>query len=124
VWKDSIVFKPQACPLARSASVQLIGCHLLDGEVRGPEDVCARVGGEGDVVEPPRACTVLNDHPVAVTTSGDATVRLWDLREHRELDRIDLPTSVRAIGVGAGNAIVAGFGWDLLVLEPTTGRRR
>jgi hypothetical protein len=54
------------------------------------------------VVEPPRACTVLNDRPVAVTTSGDATVRLWDLREHRELDRIDLPTSVRAIGVGTG----------------------
>ncbi len=25
VWKDSMVFRPHACPLARSASVQLTG---------------------------------------------------------------------------------------------------
>ena len=36
VWKDSMVFSPQACPLARSASVQVIGCQSGARTSRAP----------------------------------------------------------------------------------------
>ena len=36
VWKDSIVLSPHACPLARSASVQLTGCQSGARTSRAP----------------------------------------------------------------------------------------
>jgi S-adenosyl methyltransferase len=36
VWKDSMVFRPHACPLARSASVQLTGCQSGARTSRAP----------------------------------------------------------------------------------------
>ncbi|TQM43913.1 hypothetical protein [Pseudonocardia cypriaca] len=67
------------------------------------------------------ACTVVDGRPIAVTAGRDAAVRMWALREGRELERIDLPGEVHAIDVGVGNVIVAGFGSEVVVLEPTGG---
>jgi hypothetical protein len=69
------------------------------------------------------ACTVLNGRPAAITASRNDTLWFRDLEDRRELDRIDLPGPVRAIGVAAGNAIVVAFGWDVVVLEPILGER-
>jgi len=72
--------------------------------------------GHTDIVEAV-ACTVLDSKPIAVTAGRDGTVRIWDLSGRREIDRVELPGAGQAVAVGAGGVIVAGFGWDVLVLE-------
>ena len=64
------------------------------------------------------ACTALDDRPVAVTGGFDRTVRIWDLVGGRQIDRVDLPGDVAAVAVSAEGLIVAGFGWEIVVLEP------
>lgn len=66
------------------------------------------------------ACTQLDGRPVVVTGSSDDTVRIWDLETRRQVGRIDLPSGARAIDVTAAGEIVAGFGWDLVLLERTS----
>lgn len=57
---------------------------------------------------------------VAVTGGSDGTVRIWDLEARRQVDRIDLPSGVRALDVTAAGEIVAAFGWDIVLLKRTS----
>jgi hypothetical protein len=66
------------------------------------------------------ACTQLDGRPVAVTAGDDETVRVWDLQTRLEVDRLDLPSGARALDVTAAREIVAGFGWDIVLLERTS----
>jgi uncharacterized membrane protein len=38
--------------------------------------------------------------------------------EGQQVDRVDLPGRVQAVAVSAEGLIVAGFGWEIVVLEP------
>jgi hypothetical protein len=67
------------------------------------------------------ACTQLDGHPIAVTTGYDATVRSWDLTTRRQIDQMDLPTAGQTLAVTSVGGIVAGFGWDIVLLERTPG---
>jgi WD40 repeat protein len=67
------------------------------------------------------ACTQLDGRPIAVTTGYDATVRIWDLTTRRQIDQMDLPTAGQTLAVTSVGGIVAGFGWDIVLLERTSG---
>jgi WD40 repeat protein len=68
------------------------------------------------------ACTTVDGHPVAVTGGSDGTVWIWDLAAGQQIDRVDLPGKVEALTVSAEGLIVAGFGWEIVVLEPSGAR--
>jgi hypothetical protein len=44
-------------------------------------------------------------------------VRIWDLRTRLPIDRIDLPSDVKAVAGTPVGSIVAAFGWDIVLLE-------
>jgi WD40 repeat protein len=67
------------------------------------------------------ACTQLDGHPIAVTTGADETVRMWDLATRCQIDQMDLPTAGQTVAVTSVGGIVAGFGWDIVFLERTSG---
>ena len=67
---------------------------------------------------PAVACTKIDRVPTAVTIGSDGTVRVWDLRAGRQWDIVERPARALAIAVGRGNVLVAGFGWDVVVLAP------
>ncbi|MFF1669384.1 hypothetical protein ACFVWN_06615, partial [Nocardiopsis flavescens] len=61
------------------------------------------------------ATTTLPDGtPIAITTSNDNTVHLWDLTTHTCLDVIHLPDSVSALAVH-NQRIICGSGKDIFV---------
>ncbi|MDQ3763692.1 MAG: hypothetical protein M3460_19345 [Actinomycetota bacterium] len=66
------------------------------------------------------ACAQLDSHPIAVTGSWDHTVRIWDLRTRLPIDRIDLPSDVKAATGTPAGGIVAAFGWDIVLLGRST----
>ena len=63
------------------------------------------------------ACAQLDGRTTAVTSGRDHAVRTWDLRTRLPLDRIDLPTDVKAVAGTPSGDIVAAFGRDIVVLE-------
>jgi len=54
------------------------------------------------------ACAVVDSWPIAVTGRANVTVRLWDLGERQEVERIDLPAKVRSITISADNYLLPG----------------
>jgi WD40 repeat protein len=63
------------------------------------------------------ACTQLEGIPIAVTGSRDATLRIWDLAERRQVDEFEQPTDVGAVAVSSLGEVVLGLNWDVAVLE-------
>ncbi|GAA3832785.1 hypothetical protein GCM10022226_62590 [Sphaerisporangium flaviroseum] len=61
------------------------------------------------------ACTVLDGRPVAVTGSGDDTVRIWHLAEHRLRHVVALPSATYAVALGEAGQLVCTFGNDFAI---------
>jgi WD40 repeat protein len=68
------------------------------------------------------ACAQLDGRPIAVSGSWDHTVRIWDLRTRLPIDRIDLPSDVKAVTATSTGGIVAAFGGDIVLLERSGDR--
>ncbi|MGH3940111.1 MAG: caspase family protein [Pseudonocardiaceae bacterium] len=69
------------------------------------------------------ACTIVDDQPMAITASGDKTVRVWDLTTTAELVVFDYAGYIGgALCIGPGQEIVIGAGWDLVVIDRRPSR--
>jgi WD40 repeat protein len=68
------------------------------------------------------ACAQLDGCPSALTGGRDHTVQIWDLRTRLRIERIDLPSDVKALTGTPVGGIVAAFGWDIVLLERSTER--
>ncbi len=64
------------------------------------------------------ACTELDGVPVAVTGSSDGTVRVWDLRQRRNLMSSATPGPVYQLACGTDHALVLCCGGDVITLRP------
>ncbi|MGH3922245.1 MAG: hypothetical protein ACRDTT_05135, partial [Pseudonocardiaceae bacterium] len=65
----------------------------------------------------------IDGQPVAVTTSADKTVRVWDLTTTTELAVFDYAGSMNgALCIGPAQEIVIGTGWDLTVIDRRPSR--
>jgi WD40 repeat protein len=136
IW-DLTTATPIGDPLTgHTSTVDAVACTQLDGHpiaVTTGDDETVRIwdltagipigdpltGHTSGVVAV--ACTHLDGHPIAVTTGWDETVRIWDLATRCQIDQMDLPTPGRSLDVTSVGGIVAGFGWDIVLLERTSG---
>jgi len=63
------------------------------------------------------ATGVVEGRPVAVSGSGDETVRVWDLATGRQVGpELVFPAAVCAVAVTSDGRLVVGFGWEVSVL--------
>jgi hypothetical protein len=64
------------------------------------------------------ACTHLNNRPVAVTTSHDHTVHVWNLNNLTHMSTVDCPGYLTgAITEGRQGEVAVAVGWDLVILD-------
>lgn len=61
-------------------------------------------------------CAELDNRPIAISGAEDATVRIWDLAERRQVDVFDLPTAAGSVAVSSLGEVVLGLDWDVVVL--------
>ena len=64
------------------------------------------------------ACSTLDGRPVAVTTSWDQTVRVWDLTTRTAHGApMNIPEPGQNIQITTPGDIIVAFGWDIAVLR-------
>jgi WD40 repeat protein len=61
-------------------------------------------------------CTEVNGRPIAITASGDETVRIWNVASSTEIALLDY--TGRALCVSSTQEVVIGTGWGLTVVHP------
>jgi WD40 repeat protein len=133
IW-DLISGIPIGLFSGHNGRVTAVACGQLDGRaiaVTGGWDHTVRIwdltsgiaidlltGHTGPVTAV--ACAHLDAHPSVVTSGRDHTVRIWDPRTRLQINRIDLPSDVKAVTVTPAGGIVAAFGGDIILLERST----
>ncbi|MFG3341803.1 WD40 repeat domain-containing protein, partial [Glycomyces sp. NPDC048151] len=92
----------------------------LDGSVVcfRPEDPTDKVVLEGhkDLVTA-LAFGKISDRPIVVTGSRDLSVRIWDLRDRREIDRLEIGALVRSVALAAPGTVVVSAGTEVICFD-------
>ncbi|MGH8905183.1 MAG: AAA family ATPase [Egibacteraceae bacterium] len=102
--------RPVAVTIGDDATVQML--DLTDTSI--PAVPLAGPASHAQAI----ACAVVAGRPVAITGDGDGTIRMWDLLDRRHINSFTLPDEVRAVAIDTAGRLIAGFGYDVVVLQP------